>query len=74
MIPVRRGEAPTACMSFNCHRDHFGLKWGLATASGEVAHTACTAFGMDRLALALFSTHGLDIKSWPARTREALAL
>jgi seryl-tRNA synthetase len=74
LIPVRRGEAPTACMSFNCHRDHFGLKWGLSTENGEVAHTACTAFGMDRLALALFSTHGLDIKSWPVRTREALAL
>jgi seryl-tRNA synthetase len=74
LIPVRRGEAPTACMSFNYHRDHFGTKWGLRMQGGEVAHTGCTAFGMDRLALALFSTHGLDIKTWPARTREALAL
>ena len=74
LIPVRRGEAPTACMSFNYHRDHFGTKWDLRTQSGEVAHTACTAFGMDRLALALFSMHGLDIKSWPARTRGALSL
>ncbi len=74
LIPVRRGDAPTACMSFNYHRDHFGTKWGLCTEAGEVAHTGCTAFGMDRLALALFSTHGLDIEAWPARTREALAL
>jgi len=74
LIPVRRGEAPTACMSFNYHRDHFGTKWQLRTEAGEVAHTACTAFGMDRLALALFSTHGLDLKTWPARAREALAL
>jgi seryl-tRNA synthetase len=74
LIPVRPGEPPTACMSFNCHRDHFGTKWDLRTESGEVAHTGCTAFGMDRLALALFSTHGLDLATWPARTREALAL
>jgi seryl-tRNA synthetase len=74
LIPVRRREAPTACMSFNYHRDHFGTKWSLRTQAGEVAHTGCTAFGMDRLALALFSTHGLDIKAWPTRTREALAL
>ncbi len=74
LIPVRLGEAPTACLSFNYHRDHFGTKWSLCTEAGEVAHTACTAFGMDRLALALFSTHGLDVKAWPARTRAALAL
>ncbi|HLH93970.1 MAG TPA: amino acid--[acyl-carrier-protein] ligase [Xanthobacteraceae bacterium] len=74
LIPVRSGEQPTACMSFNYHRDHFGTKWGLRTEDGEVAHTACTAFGIDRLALALFSAHGLDLARWPARTREALSL
>jgi seryl-tRNA synthetase len=74
LIPVRAGEQPTACMSFNYHRDHFGAKWGLRTQAGEVAHTACTAFGIDRLALALFSAHGLDLARWPARTREALSL
>jgi seryl-tRNA synthetase len=73
LIPVRPGEPPTACMSFNYHRDHFGIKWGLRTETEEVAHTGCTAFGIDRLALALFSTHGLDLATWPARTREALS-
>jgi seryl-tRNA synthetase len=74
LIPVRPGEGPTACMSFNYHRDHFGAKWGLKTEAGEVAHTGCTAFGIDRLALALFSTHGLDLAAWPAHTREALSI
>jgi seryl-tRNA synthetase len=74
LIPVRPGEAPTACMSFNYHRDHFGVKWGLRTEGDEVAHTGCTAFGIDRLALALFSAHGLELARWPARTREALGL
>jgi seryl-tRNA synthetase len=74
LIPVRAGEAPTACMSFNYHRDHFGAKWGLRTETGEVAHTGCTAFGIDRLALALFAAHGLDLARWGERTRAALAL
>jgi seryl-tRNA synthetase len=74
LIPVRSAEQPTACMSFNCHRDHFSATWGLRTEDGEAAHSACVAFGMDRLALALFATHGLDLALWPQRARESLAL
>jgi acyl-CoA dehydrogenase len=54
--------------------DHFSSTFDLATASGEVAHTACVAFGMDRLALALFATHGLDTGRWPKEARESLGL
>jgi seryl-tRNA synthetase len=74
LIPVRSVERPTACMSFNCHRDHFSATWGLRTEDGEAAYTACVAFGMDRLALALFATHGLDLARWPQRARQSLAL
>jgi seryl-tRNA synthetase len=74
LIPVRSGEEPTACMSFNCHRDHFGATWGLRTADGAVAHTGCVAFGIDRLALALFVQHGLDPAKWSPSVREALSL
>jgi seryl-tRNA synthetase len=74
LIPVRSAEQPTACMSFNCHRDHFSSTWGLHSEDGEVAHTACVAFGMDRLALALFATHGLDLARWPLRARQSLVL
>jgi len=74
LIPYWSGAAPTACMSFNYHRDHFGLTWGLSDASGDVAHTACVAFGMDRLAVALFMIHGLDSSRWPHSARRALAL
>ena len=74
LIPLRSSERPTACMSFNCHRDHFGEVWGLRTEAGEVCHTACAAFGMDRLAVALFWTHGVDIMGWPSGVRDALAL
>jgi seryl-tRNA synthetase len=74
LVPVRSVQEPTACMSFNYHRDHFGLAWNLRTAAGEVAHTGCVAFGTDRLALALFATHGLDLPRWPAAVRKALML
>jgi seryl-tRNA synthetase len=72
LVPVRSAEEPTACMSFNYHREHFGAIWGLKNDAGNVAHTGCIAFGMDRLALALFSTHGLDVEKWPAPVRAAL--
>ena len=74
LVPVRSAEEPTACMSFNYHQDHFGATWGLRDEAGEVAHTGCVAFGMDRLAVALFRTHGLEFRKWPAATRSALAL
>lgn len=74
LIPVRSDERPTACMSFNYHRDYFGKTWGLASEDGKPAHTGCVAFGMDRLAVALFATHGLKIPVWPQAVREALDL
>jgi seryl-tRNA synthetase len=74
LVPVRSAEEPTACMSFNYHRDHFGATWNLQTESGDMAHTGCVAFGIDRLALALFATHGLDLALWPVATRKALAM
>lgn len=74
LIPFSPGAKPTACMSFNYHQDHFGSIWNLRRADGEVAHTGCVAFGMDRLAVALFSIHGLDPGRWPASARHALGL
>jgi seryl-tRNA synthetase len=74
LIPYSPDATPTACMSFNYHRDHFGTAWGLVDGSGEVAHTACIAFGLDRLGVALFCVHGLEVSRWPATVRQALAL
>jgi seryl-tRNA synthetase len=74
LVPVQSAEQPTACMSFNDHRDHFGTTWNLRTEAGATAHTGCVAFGIDRLALALFATHGLDLPHWPVATRKALMI
>ena len=65
LVPLHSEEKPTACMSFNYHRDHFGLTWDIQDPNGAPAHTGCVAFGMDRLAIALFWTHGLDTRAWP---------
>jgi hypothetical protein len=61
-------------MSFNYHREYFGEVWGLRDASGAILHTACVAFGMDRLAVALFATHGAKLKDWPTSVRQTLTL
>ncbi|MFB2565171.1 amino acid--[acyl-carrier-protein] ligase [Rhizobium sp. IMFF44] len=72
LIPITSVANPTACMSFNYHQDAFGTKWGLNFADGSVVHTACVGFGLERIALALFHTHGLDVKEWPESVRKTL--
>ena len=74
LVPVRTPDRPTACMSFNYHRDHFGTVWNLRNAAGHTMHTGCVAFGMDRLALALFAIHGIEPANWPATVRKTLAM
>jgi seryl-tRNA synthetase len=64
----------TAIVSSNCHRDHFGATFGIATADGAVAHSACVGFGMERIALAMLRTHGIDSASWPAELRTTLGV
>ena len=74
LIPYYAGAKPTACMSFNYHREHFGQVWGIKGSGEEPVHTGCVAFGMDRLAVALFANHGPDPDQWPASARRTLAL
>jgi seryl-tRNA synthetase len=74
LVPIISTEQPTACMSFNYHLDHFGAIWDLRSETGEVAHTGCVAFGMDRLAVALFWQHGVDVEKWPAAVRGVLMM
>ena len=72
LVPIESEEKPTACLSFNYHQDHFGTLWGIPQHDGQVAHTACVGFGMERVALALFKHHGLDVDTWPSPVRKAL--
>ncbi len=42
--------------------------------TGATAHTGCVAFGMDRLAVAMFHTHRTDLSAWPAKVREIMGM
>ncbi len=66
------GPEPTAVASFNYHQVHFGEAYGIELSSGEVAHTSCLGFGLERISLALLNTHGLDPAGWPADVRAKL--
>jgi seryl-tRNA synthetase len=74
LVPICSEEKPTACTSCNYHQEHFGHSFGIHTADGETAHTACVGFGLERIALALFKHHGFRTAQWPASVRNALGL
>ena len=73
LVPIA-GPEPTAVASFNYHQDHFASAYRIELADGECAHTACLGFGLERITLALFRTHGLELRAWPAEVRGALRL
>jgi seryl-tRNA synthetase len=63
---------PTAVASSNYHQDHFGQTFAIELADGGVAHTACVAFGLERITLGLLRRHGLDPRRWPPAVRDEL--
>ena len=65
LVPIISLEQPTAICSFNWHQDYFSSKFGIRNADESKAHTACLGFGLERVTLALFRTHGFDPKTWP---------
>jgi seryl-tRNA synthetase len=72
LVPVISRENPTAVCSFNWHQEHFSGKFGIRTADGATANTACLGFGLERVALALINTHGFDTREWPQDVRALL--
>lgn len=65
VTPICSEERPTAIISGNCARDHFGDPFEIQTPDGQVAHSSCVAFGIDRITLALLHRHGLNPQRWP---------
>lgn len=74
VIPIASVEKPTAIASCNLHLDHFGHAFDIKTADGKPAHTACIGFGLERIALALFKTHGFEPARWPTPVKQVLGL
>jgi|GEM_PF-284121 len=52
-----------ACSSANYHRTHFSKRYNISNADG-LCHTACIAFGIERLAYAFLCQHGCDPGKW----------
>ena len=72
LIPVISEENPTACCSFNYHQDKFGSAFDITLPNGDTAQSACLGFGLERVVMALFKTHGFDPMGWPAGVRARL--
>jgi seryl-tRNA synthetase len=72
VVPILSEDAPTAVCSFNYHQDHFGKIFSIRAPDGAVAQTACLGFGMERVAMALFRTHGFVPTDWPSAVLEVL--
>jgi len=72
LVPVISATAPTAICSFNWHQDHFSSVFKIRSSDGETASTACLGFGLERVTLALFKTHGFEPARWPAEVRARL--
>jgi len=73
LVPIASPE-PTAVASFNFHQDHFGSAFGIHMHDGRVANSACLGFGLERITLALFQAHGMDVRDWPKDVRSGLWL
>ncbi len=72
LVPVISAEDPTAVCSFNYHQEHFGSTFAIRTPDGNTANTACLGFGLERIVMALFKTHGFDPGKWPKEVRARL--
>ena len=72
LVPVISEEKPTAVCSFNYHQEHFGKIFDISTPDGAIAQTACLGFGMERVVMALFRTHGYVPSEWPKAVRDRL--
>lgn len=65
-------DGGVALGSANYHQDHFGVDFDITSEAGEPAHSSCVGFGLERVTLALFATHGMDCAGWPEAVRGRL--
>lgn len=63
-MPAEEGRSISVA-SFNVHGTTFGEPYAITLPNGEIAHTACAGFGLERLAFAFFCQHGTDRRHWP---------
>ena len=69
LVDVGAESGPLAVASINFAGTRFGDAFGIRTAAGESATTACVGFGLERMVLALFAQHGFERARWPGALR-----
>lgn len=65
-------DSTLAVGSYNYHQDFFGRHLNIALEDGSPAHTACAAFGLERLAYAYISQYGPDPENWSAAVKDSI--
>ncbi|MER6421959.1 aminoacyl--tRNA ligase-related protein [Streptomyces sp. NPDC001137] len=65
VAPLFDDDPGTAIASANNHKDHLGRRFGIDFLDQGPAHSSCTAFGLERIVLALIHAHGDDLADWP---------
>lgn len=58
------GDKTIAAASFNFHDNFFGERFNIKRGETEWLKTGCVGFGIERLAFAFISQHGLDETQW----------
>ncbi|WP_412753428.1 hypothetical protein [Krasilnikovia sp. M28-CT-15] len=58
--------------SFNLHGSHFGEAFDISQGAGP-SHTGCVGFGLERLASAFVTQHGVDPSGWPEAVRAGVS-
>jgi seryl-tRNA synthetase len=58
------GDRTIAAASFNFHDQFFGERFNIKRGATEWIRTGCVGFGIERLAFAFISQHGLDEQNW----------
>jgi len=66
-------DNPGAIASGNYHEDHLAIDFDISLEEGGPMHSACFAFGLDRITLALIHVHGTDLTAWPTSVRDLLS-
>jgi seryl-tRNA synthetase len=74
VTPITSEASPTAIMSFNYHQEHFTRPYAIHGHDGTIAHSACLGFGLERIVIALFKTHGFDPTRWPEALQQRLCI
>lgn len=58
--------------SFNLHGNHFGEVFDISHRA-EPSHTGCVGVGLERLAYAFVTQHGVDPSRWPQNVRTGVS-